>query len=115
MPVVNANSVDPDQTPHFAASDLRLHCLPMSHLWDARHKWVDGIYVVFGNIICSEYIFFTLALSSEKVPSSMHKMCGLTSSCTCAKSHPGIRSPLKRSIVWFCLRTANALNRLRGC
>ena len=37
MPVVNANSVDPDQTPR---SDLDLHCLSMSHLWDARHKWV---------------------------------------------------------------------------
>ena len=23
-----ANSVDPDQTPHFAASDLGLHCFP---------------------------------------------------------------------------------------
>ena len=41
MPVINANSVDPDQTPHSAASDLGLHCLPMSHLWDARHKWVN--------------------------------------------------------------------------
>ena len=42
MPVLNANSVDPDQTPLSAASDLGLHCLPMSHLlvWDARHKWV---------------------------------------------------------------------------
>ena len=27
-----------------AASDLGLHCLPMSHLWDARLKWVkEGI------------------------------------------------------------------------
>ena len=26
----NANSVDPDQTPRFAASDLDLHCLPTS-------------------------------------------------------------------------------------
>ena len=26
----NANSVDPDQTPHSVASDLGLHCLPMS-------------------------------------------------------------------------------------
>ena len=26
-----ANSGDPDQTPHTAASDLGLHCLPMSH------------------------------------------------------------------------------------
>ena len=30
-----ANSVDPDQTPHSAASDLGLNCLPMSLLWDA--------------------------------------------------------------------------------
>ena len=40
MPVVNANSVDPDQIPHSATSDLSLHCLPKSHLWNARHKWV---------------------------------------------------------------------------
>ena len=40
MPVFNANSADPDQTPHYAASDLDLHCLPMSLLWDATHKWV---------------------------------------------------------------------------
>ena len=39
--VFNANSLDPDQTPHSAASDLGLGCLPMSHLWDARHKWVN--------------------------------------------------------------------------
>ena len=30
--VNHANSVDPDQTPRFAASDLGLHCLPMSLL-----------------------------------------------------------------------------------
>ena len=28
--VLNANSVDPDQTPRSAASDLGLHCLPMA-------------------------------------------------------------------------------------
>ena len=38
--VLNANSMEPDQTPRSAASDLGLHCLPMSHLWDVRHKWV---------------------------------------------------------------------------
>ena len=27
---LNANSVDPDQMPHSAASDLGLYCLPMS-------------------------------------------------------------------------------------
>ena len=38
MPVLNANSVDPDQMPHNAVSDLGLHYLPMSLLWDARLK-----------------------------------------------------------------------------
>ena len=36
--VFNANRVDPDQMPHSVASDLDLHCLPISLLWDARHK-----------------------------------------------------------------------------
>ena len=40
IPVLNANSVAPDQTPRSVASDLGLHCLPMSILWVARHKWV---------------------------------------------------------------------------
>ena len=30
IPVFNANSAGPDQTPRNAASDLGLHCLPMS-------------------------------------------------------------------------------------
>ena len=30
------HSLDPDQMPHSAASDLGLHCLPMSFLWDVR-------------------------------------------------------------------------------
>ena len=42
--VINANSIDPDQRPHLAASDLGLHVLPMSFLWDARHKWVMKNY-----------------------------------------------------------------------
>ena len=29
---LNANSVDPEQTPRSATSDLDLHCLPMSNL-----------------------------------------------------------------------------------
>ena len=33
------NSADPDQTPRSAASDLGLHCFPMSRLWDTRNKW----------------------------------------------------------------------------
>ena len=41
IPVFNANSADPDQMSHSAASDLGLHCLPMSLLWDARHKGLN--------------------------------------------------------------------------
>ena len=39
--VLNANSVDIDQTPHSTASDQGLHCLSMSLLWNARLKWAD--------------------------------------------------------------------------
>ena len=38
--MLNANSGDPDQTPRSVASDLGLHCLPISILYDARHKCV---------------------------------------------------------------------------
>ena len=34
------NSEDADQTPRSTASDLGLHCLPMSQTWDARLIWV---------------------------------------------------------------------------
>ena len=44
IPLFNANSGDPDQTPHNAASDLGLHCLPMSFLWDDRHNDLRGAF-----------------------------------------------------------------------
>ena len=44
IPIFNANGVDPDQTPRSAASDLGLHCLQLSLLWDARHKWVKNMF-----------------------------------------------------------------------
>ena len=34
---MQANSGDPDQKVHSVASDLGLHCLPMSHKKDPRH------------------------------------------------------------------------------
>ena len=40
------------------------------------------------------------AASSKTVPSSTHRMCGLTSSCPCAKPHPDICSLLKHSLVF---------------
>ena len=44
MSELNANSVDPDQTPHSVASDLGLYCLPKSLLLGARLKWINGVY-----------------------------------------------------------------------
>ena len=38
IPVFNANSVDPDQTPRSVASDLGLRRKPISLLWDAGYK-----------------------------------------------------------------------------
>ena len=40
MPVFNVNSVETDQIPRSAASDLDLRCLPMSLLWDIGLKRV---------------------------------------------------------------------------
>ena len=37
-----ANSGEPDQTPHFGASDLVLQCLQMSHKKDAMLIWVNN-------------------------------------------------------------------------
>ena len=42
IPVFMRNSVDPERTPHHAASDLGLHGLLMSLLWDIRQKWVNS-------------------------------------------------------------------------
>ena len=35
-----ANNKDPDQMPHSAASDLGLHCLPITLLGVSRLQWV---------------------------------------------------------------------------
>ena len=47
--VNNADSIHPDQTLQYAASDLGLHYLPMSLLWDARHIWVI-IIIILSNL-----------------------------------------------------------------
>ena len=43
---MQANSRDPDQTPHSVASDLGLHYLPMFHKKDARHIWVKNAIIL---------------------------------------------------------------------
>ena len=37
-----ANSGEPDQMPHSAASDLGLHCLPNTLLGVSRLQWVNN-------------------------------------------------------------------------
>ena len=41
VPVFHANSVYPDQMPHSAASNLGLHCLPITLLRGSQLKWVN--------------------------------------------------------------------------
>ena len=43
MAKVFANSGDPDQTPRSAASDLGLHCLPITLLRVSRLQWVNAL------------------------------------------------------------------------
>ena len=45
MVALFANSGDPDQMPHSAASDLGLHCLPNTLLGVFRLQWVNGISI----------------------------------------------------------------------
>ena len=42
MVALFANSGNPDQTPHTAASDLGLHCLPITLLGISRLQWVKS-------------------------------------------------------------------------
>ena len=40
--ILKANSGDPGQMSRSVASDLGLHCLPLSHKKDVRLIWVDS-------------------------------------------------------------------------
>ena len=40
----------PDQTPGSVVSDLGLHCLPVSILWDTRHKRVEQEYLMMSDL-----------------------------------------------------------------
>ena len=52
MAKVFANSGDPDQTPRSVASDLGLHCLPITILGVSRLQWVK--FFTFG---CAQRIY----------------------------------------------------------
>ena len=42
MKILLANTVDPDQMPHNVASDLGLHCLPITLIQVSRQEWIKG-------------------------------------------------------------------------
>ena len=44
IPVFNANSVDPDQMPLSAVSDLGLHCLPVTFFGGFPTKNMEDLY-----------------------------------------------------------------------
>ena len=46
MNIRSANRIAPDGTPRFAASHLRLFCLPMSHRKDTRLIWVNLTFML---------------------------------------------------------------------
>ena len=48
---LQANSGDPDQMPHYVASDLGLYCLPMSHKKDAMLIWVNLVQCLCPSIL----------------------------------------------------------------
>ena len=53
MVILFANSGDPDQTPRSAASDLGLHCLPVTLLGVSRLQWVKGYFIFSdGKLMC---------------------------------------------------------------
>ena len=45
------NSGDPDQTPHSAASDLGMHCLPVTLLWSPDYNELISIFYSFQHIL----------------------------------------------------------------
>ena len=46
-----ANSGDPDQMPHSAASDLGLLCLPFTHLGVSSLQWANQTTLIGKNLI----------------------------------------------------------------
>ena len=58
MAEVFANSGDPDQTSRSAASDLGLHCLPVTLSGVSRLQWVKHVKLKVGFCITMIIIFY---------------------------------------------------------
>ena len=79
IPVLNANSVDPDQMLHSATSDLGLQCLPVSLLSDTRLKGIKPSMVLLLTIpryvvaVCSRKLYGTAHVTWNSTR-SLHNM-----------------------------------------
>ena len=89
-----ANSGDPDQTPRSAASDLGLHCLPVTRLWVSSLLRVK--YTGVGPTNSKLCIFERLSLWPEGVH-------------TCARLYEG---PAKRFVTGFGLLQCYVLSNI---
>ena len=63
IPVVNANSIHPDQTPHSVASILGLPCLTITFLEFSRLKWIEEIVIIASKPHSGHANFCTTSLS----------------------------------------------------
>ena len=81
-----ANIGDPDQTPHSAAADLGLHCLPITRLGVSRLQWVnhDLRQTKMGSVHSS----LVESPTSARVDSFMRSPCMLSINFMC-----GFRPP----------------------
>ena len=87
-----ANSGDPDQTPRSSASNLGLHCLPITLLGDFRLQWVNqfayqeeiksNVYMYMINsfgaklqttvVVCFSFFFFFVFNIINKLSSRLY-------------------------------------------
>ena len=73
IPVLNANSIDPDQTPRSAASDLDLHCFQITLLSDARHKWVITVNMIGTEV--RHYLQYCTSIQQRKTSLCIRAVC----------------------------------------
>ena len=69
-----ANSGEPDQTPRSAASDLGLHCLPITLLWVSRLQWVNSVETL-DNKVKALIGQFSCALGPSNFSYTLSPMC----------------------------------------
>ena len=73
-----ANSGDPDQTPRSAASDLGLHCLPVTLLRVSRLQWVKcnlTFPTLFAISVADKLMIFFFLIFTRQQALTFHANC----------------------------------------